>query len=143
MKKNKLDIEASIIDSYYNELSEKDTNLDTNNDSINISDKLNAVSEKLDSINDIDFDLDVNILSIIQNAEDIKVKKKNKYETLTFLLTSFVILSSLSLFVIASGFKSLIYFQVLITTLMPFIIIFMSILSKGEEEVQWMFPLMF
>ena len=136
MKKNKLDIEASTIDSYYNELSEKDTKLDYTNDSIKISDKLDAVSGKLDSINDMDFNLDVNILSIIQNAEDIKVKKKNKFETLAFLLSSFIILSSLSLFVIASGFKVLIYFQVLITTLMPFIIIFMSILSKGEEEVQ-------
>ena len=135
MKKDKLDIKASIIDSYYNEISEKDTNPTFNNESNEIRNKLNAMSDKFDCINELDFDLDVNILNIIQNAEDIKAKKKNKFETLYFLLIAFLILSSLLFIGIASGFKVLIYGEIFIGALMPFALIPLAQIYKKREEV--------
>jgi len=136
MKKSNLDIEASIIDSYYNELPEKDTNLGFSNDSINLYDKLNAVSEKLDCLSDIDFDLDINILSIIQNAENIKTKKKNKFETLSFVLTALLILSLFSFLGMLLGFKVLIYILAFISTLMPFVLIPLAQIYKNKEGLQ-------
>ena len=136
MKKNNIDIETTLIDSYYNELSEKAINLDLNIDSININDKLNAVSEKLDSLNNIDFDLDVNILSIIQSAENIKLKKKNKFETLSFVLTELLILSLFSLLGILSGFKILIYILAFTSILLPFILIPLAQIYKNKEGIQ-------
>jgi len=136
VKKNNIDIETTLIDSYYNELSEKAINLDLNIDSININDKLNAVSEKLDSLNNIDFDLDVNILSIIQSAENIKLKKKNKFETLSFVLTELLILSLFSLLGILSGFKILIYILAFTSILLPFILIPLAQIYKNKEGIQ-------
>jgi len=136
MKKSNLDIEASIIDSYYNELPEKDTNLGFSSDSINLYDKLNAVSEKLDCLSDIDFDLDINILSIIQNAENIKTKKKNKFETLSFVLTALLILSLFSFLGMLLGFKVLIYILAFISTLMPFVLIPLAQIYKNKEGLQ-------
>jgi len=136
VKKDNIDIETTQIDFYYNELFEKDINLDLNIDSININDKLNAVSEKLDSLNNIDFDLDVNILSIIQSAENIKIKKKNNFETLSFVLTELLILSLFSSLGILSGFKVLIYILAFTSILLPFILIPLAQIYKNKEGIQ-------
>lgn len=135
MIKNKIDIEGSIIDSYYNESPEKDTGLSCNNDSFDISDKLNAVSQKLDNITNIDFDLDVNILSIIQNAEDIKVKKKNKLETSAFILTALLILSSLLIMGTLWSFKVLAYLEIISGSVMPFVLIPLAKVYKNKGGV--------
>lgn len=134
MRKDKLYIEASIIDSYYNEIPENTTNSLSSNESFEISEKLNSMSYKLDCITNLDFDIDVNILSIIQNAEDIKVRKKNQLETLYFILTSFLIVSLFLLIGMLSSFKTLIYVVIFISTFMPFVLIPFAKIYRSKEE---------
>ena len=90
--------------------------------------------KKMDELNNIDFNININIRDIIESAEKIKRKRKEKIESLIFILLTSVILSSI-IFTIMIGFsKIFIYIQFAFYTLSPFIVLFAAIIVRRNES---------
>lgn len=90
--------------------------------------------KKMDELNNIDFNIDINIPDIIERAEKIKRKRKEKIESLIFILLTSAILSSI-IFTIMIGFsKMLIYIQLAFYTFSPFIVLFAAIIVRRNES---------
>lgn len=127
MKKNR-DIKDNIIDRYYNEEYDEDLlKADLNRDNLSeiekFEEKLKRSGEKMDSISDMDFDLDTNIMDIIVKAEEINYKKKSKRETLYFILAALGILGILAVATVFLEVKHILYLQIGFIAVAPLIIV--------------------
>lgn len=127
MKKNR-DIKDHIIDRYYGEEYDKDLlKADLNRDNLSeiekFEEKLKRSGEKMDSISDMDFDLDTNIMDIIVKAEEINYKKKSKRETLYFILAALGILGILAVATVFLEVKYILYLQIGFIAVAPLIIV--------------------
>ncbi|MGY0372907.1 hypothetical protein [Clostridium sp. JNZ J1-5] len=127
MKKNR-DIKDHIIDKYYGEEYDKDLlKADLNRDNLSeiekFEEKLKRSGEKMDSISDMDFDLDTNIMDIIVKAEEINYKKKSKRETLYFILAALGILGILAVATVFLEVKHILYLQIGFIAAAPLIIV--------------------
>lgn len=127
MKKNQ-DIKDDIIDKYYNEkydenLLKSDLNKDNLSEVENFEKKLKRSGEKMDSISDMDFNLDINMMDIIIKAEEINYKKKSKRETVYFILAALGILSILAVTTVFLEVRHILYLQIGFVVVAPLIII--------------------
>lgn len=90
--------------------------------------------KKMDELNNIDFNINISIPDIIERAEKIKRKKKEKIESLIFILITSVILISV-IFTMIMGFsKIFIYIQLAFYTFSPFIILIAAIIVRRNES---------
>ena len=69
MMKGNTHKENDFIDEYYNELSESNFTVKEENEFLEYKNKLDASLEKMDIINESEYDLDVNIFEIVNMAE--------------------------------------------------------------------------
>ncbi|MCJ7689214.1 MAG: hypothetical protein MUO60_07835 [Clostridiaceae bacterium] len=126
----------SLIDEFYNEPHEK-TSQNTVQCEADLEFKsvLNSTAKKMDVLNDDIFDFDIDTLSIIEQGECIKENWKNKKEFILFILSSVIILSLCSIAIIKIGPKLLIISQVIIVTIVPWIIIPVLAMKRRRSEV--------
>lgn len=138
--KKKEALENAIIDKYYNEtydkellnsqLSEKELK-----ETIKFKEGLRKSKIKMDLIQDIDLSMDINIMEIIQKAENINYIKKNRWEIIGFIFLAIGILSSIAFIALYIDIKYTIYFQIGMVTFAPFALIPISkfIITKGGK----------
>jgi hypothetical protein len=141
MKKGE-DIKNTLIDKFYNEdydkgLLESNSDKEAQKEILKFEAKLELTKEQMDSISDLDYNLDINIMDIISEAEEINNKKKNTWETLLFAITSLVIFSVFAALTLALGISFIIYFQVAILMLTPFMLIPICkvVITKGGKSL--------
>ncbi len=107
-----------LIDEYYNEQS---------NSKIETNDEFKEQMEKsliyMDSIKEMDFPLDVNILQIISEGEQIKERKKYRLELFAFMAVCTFIVSAVAIVFGITNPKIFLYFQLLVSSILPFSII--------------------
>jgi len=127
--------ENDFIDEYYNELPKNSYTAKEENEFLEYKNKLNASLEKMDIINDGEYDLNVNILGIVNMAEEIKTKKRNKVETFCFISLSLLILLIAMFLVLSFNIKYLVYIEILIVSLFPFLLIPIAIYSKNRGDI--------
>lgn len=136
-KKEFDDIKDLIIDEFYDEIeSYKKIKYNKDDDikqsSTEFKNKMNSMLENMNALNDDTADFDINIMAIIDKAQEINKKKINFFELFIFILTS---VSILGLFMLASlklGKNFIIYFQIGVTLLLPLILIPISKNSLKE-----------
>jgi len=128
-------IKNSLIDEFYNELQEKNNkNTVYNEGDIEFKSKLNGAAKKMDVLNEDIFNFDIDTLSIIEQGEYIKETSKNKKEFIGFILSSIMILSLCAIAILKMGPKILIFSQIIIITLTPWIIIPLIAIKKRRSE---------
>ena len=133
--KNSDKIKNSLIDEFYNEDAEiLEENLKQNGEYIGFKNALNCTSEKIAVLNEEMFDFDIDTLSIVEQGMHIKESNKAKKELLLFIICSFIILALYTIAIIEIGSKILIISQILIITLMPWIIIPILIIKRRGSE---------
>ena len=119
--------EDHFIDKYYDEIPQ--SNLTSKEEEfIEYKNKLDQSLEKMDIINKDDFNLDVNIFKIINEAEEIKLRKRNKLETLIFTSLSLIILLTGVFVILSFNVIYLVYIEIFITSLLTFLLI-----SSGQS----------
>ena len=129
-------IKNSLIDEFYNESQEKTSENTVYSDAdLEFKSKLNSTSNKMDVLNEDIFDFHIDILSIIEQGEHIREKKKAKKEFILFILSSIIILSLFAISIIKIGPKLLIISQIIIVTLAPWIVIPALVMKKRGSEV--------
>jgi hypothetical protein len=140
--KNGEDIKNALIDKFYNEdydkgLLESNSDKEDQKEILKFEAKLELTKEQMDSTSDLDYNLDINIMDIISEAEEINNKKKNTWETLLFTITSLVIFSVFAALTLALGTSFIIYFQVAIVMLTPFMLIPIckAVITKGGKSL--------
>jgi hypothetical protein len=126
----------SLIDEFYNESQQK-TSQNTVHCEADLGFKsvLNSTAKKMDVLKEDMFDFDIDTLSIIEQGECIRENKKNKKEFILFILSSVIILSLCSIAIIKIGPKLLIISQVIIVTIVPWIIIPVLAMKRRGSEV--------
>ena len=133
--KNSDKIKNSLIDEFYNEDAEiLEENLKQNGEYIEFKNALSCTSEKIAVLNEEIFDCDIDTLSIVEQGMHIKESNKAKKEFLLFIICSFIILALYTIAIIEIGSKILIISQILIITLMPWIIIPILIIKRRGSE---------
>lgn len=134
--KNSDKIKNSLIDEFYNESQEK-TYKNTEYSEVDLEFKsvLNSTAKKMDVLNENIFDFDIDTLSIIEQGECIKENRKNKKEFILFILSSIIILSLCAIAIIKLGPKLLIMSQIIIVTLVPWIVIPVLAIKRRRGEV--------
>jgi hypothetical protein len=126
----------SLIDEFYNESQEKTSQDTVHRDAdLEFRSVLNSTAKKMDVLNEDIFDFDIDTLSIIEQGECIREQKKNKKEFILFILSSVLILSLCSIAIIKIGPKLLIISQVIIVTIVPWIIIPVLAMKRRGSEV--------
>lgn len=119
MKKDKK--ENHIIDNYYKETSSFQE-LYSESDEL-FKEKLEKFSEKMDMLEDLDFPMDINILGIINTAEEIKDKKKLRLESFAFIGVCLVIISAVVLLSLSVNVRIILYAEAVISILLPLTLI--------------------
>lgn len=127
--------ENVFIDKYYNELPENNITAKEESEFLEYKNKLDASLIKMNILNENKCDLDINILEIINMAEEIKLKKRNKMETISFIsLSLLILLVGLSL-ALSVNIKYLIYLEIIISSILPFLLILLAIYSKSRGDI--------
>jgi len=128
-------IENSLINEFYNEdYEEMDKKLGYSDESYEFRSKLNSASAKISVLNDDIFDLNIDILGIVEKGDYLRENKKAKKEFILFILSSFLILSIYAITIINLGVKILIISQIIIVIIIPWIgIACMAIKRRGSE----------
>lgn len=127
MKRAKSKCRDAMIDKYYNEDFDKGCI-----DDAEFNKELNESLDKMKAIDDIDCKMDIDILDIIEKAEVMKDKKKKTIENTLFIVVSLSIFAIFALAAVLEGTKFIVIYQLVIVTLMPFVLIPISI-SKVKE----------
>jgi hypothetical protein len=127
MMREKNNQEDRLIDEYYNEAL---------NSNITSDSKFKASMEKslakMDIIEDLDFPLDINILEIISKGEEVKDKRKVKFELAGFIAVCFLIISTLTALLISTNPKIYLYAYAAVSAVLPLIVIPIARNAKGE-----------
>jgi len=139
MKKREA-IENALMDKYYNETYDKEflnnqLSEEELKEAIKIEEYLKSSKKKMDLINDLDFSIDINIMEIIQRAENISCGKKNRKEIIGFIFLAFGILLSITIIALYIDVKYILYLQIGMITFAPFALIPISkfIITKGGK----------
>ncbi|QGU95890.1 hypothetical protein GOM49_13015 [Clostridium bovifaecis] len=140
MREDKEKIRDSIIDKFYEEdYDEGLLNLalqQSNSEDITYFEKKLSLSKnKMDLISDTDFNLDINIIDIINEAEEINNKRKGRLETGMFIFVALMLFCAFGAITIFLDIRYIIYFQITMVTIAPFILIPISkaVLTKGGK----------
>lgn len=130
------DHEKLLVDKFYGESPDTpDDNTSVSHEYIKFNKKLESFSTKLSILDDDAPDFVIDTLSIIEQAEEIKMKKKSKYEIVLFILISTIILSIYAALGIIIGPKILLASQAALLGVMPWILIPLAIVHrKGSES---------
>jgi len=128
-------IKNSIIDQFYNESDKKESeNKLDSEEALEFKNLLNSTSGKLEVLHQDIFDFDIDTLSIIEQGQCIREKRKFRKEFILFILFSTLVLSLYAIAIIEIGYSILIISQILIITIAPWIIIpIMARRRKGSE----------
>ena len=128
----------TLIDKRYNEaydinllnkarneerINENDNTLDKSVDLEVLENKMNSALEKIDLADNIDFNINIDTLKIIKQAEQIAAKKNSFKENIYFIITSILMLSAFSIIFLKLGVKFVIYFQLVLVFIMPWSLI--------------------
>ena len=126
--------EDYFIDKYYDEIPQN--NLTSKEEEfIEYKNKLDHCLEKMDILDKDEFNLDVNIFKIINEAEEIKLRKRNKLETLIFTSLSLIILLTGVFVILSFNVIYLVYIEIIITSLLTFLLISLAIYSKARGDI--------
>lgn len=85
--------------------------------------KMNAALEKVNLTDNIDFDIPMDTLKIIEQAEQIKSSRNSLKENIYFIIASILILSSFSFVFLVLSEKFIIYFELVLFSVMPWSLI--------------------
>jgi hypothetical protein len=118
-----------IIDKYYNELPDEAEEKLSESEQI-LSNKLNLALDKMDILKAVTPTFDINILEIIEKGEEIKEKKRNSLEFLTFIAFGLLIIASLILVTFYYGERFFIYYELLTFIFVPILILSLAKLSQ-------------
>ncbi|WP_019908083.1 zf-HC2 domain-containing protein [Thermoanaerobacter indiensis] len=126
MKRECKKIQDKIIDIHYNELSDNAeviSHIENCSDCYTFKKNLKLTLNYMDTL-DIDMsDLQVNIAEIIEKAEQIRNKRKDRLELLIFITTSIIFLISSVLFMANLDVRLLLYTQIFLYFNLPLILI--------------------
>jgi hypothetical protein len=127
------DLEKQLIDDYYS-LRENGA---SHNISENIEDdftkKLHSSMSKMDALANEDFNLEINILGIISEGEEIRLKAEDRKEFIKFIFTAALILTSIVLLTVFVNHNIFIYWQLIVFSIIPFTLIPLAKYSLSKE----------
>jgi hypothetical protein len=118
-----------VIDEYYKEQISAKTESD-----YEFKAKMDRSLTYMDSLERLDFPIDINILQIIAEGEQIKDKKKFRLELFAFIALCTFIISAVTVIIGITSPKVFLYFQLLISSIMPFLIIPAAKISAKKGE---------
>lgn len=112
-----------IIDEFYKENYNREVLEDLEQEELEFKKSIEKMNKAMNLAENVDLDLDINLDKLISQSMDILDNKRNIREKILFLLLSILILSLIVLISTIGGLKFILYFQVIIIILAPFIII--------------------
>lgn len=128
MKRECKKIQDKIIDIYYGELSDDTeviSHIENCSDCYTFKNNLERSLDYMDSY-DVDIDklnLRVNILEVIEKAELIRNKRRDRFELIIFIITSIIFLISSILFITNIDIKLYLYLQIFFYFNLPLLLI--------------------
>jgi len=122
-----------LIDKYYNERYDINSVNKSINESI-FENKMNNALEKINLVDNIDFNISIDTLKIIELANGIQIKRRSFKENIYFIITSILILSVFSVIFLNVGIKGIIYFQLFIVFFLPWCLIPLANYTLGREK---------
>ena len=125
------DREEKLIDEFYGETEDKKLSYQYSQ----FVEKLERASEKLDVLNEDIFNFEIDTMGIIQIADDIKEGKRAKKELGLFLGAAVSILGLYGVVGLALGYKFLITSQIVLVSIMPWIVVPIAIKRRGGSEI--------
>jgi hypothetical protein len=131
--KNDNHVENQLIDAYYGE------NNGVNPDRIESATfqyKLHKSLKKMDILNNVNFEPDINIMDIISKAEALKEKDNNLREIVSFLTLCSLLMGAVFIVAFTLSSKVIIYTEVLISVLFPIIFIPVAIKIHMKEKLK-------
>lgn len=111
-----------IIDKYYDELPAEVVK-DMSQEEKFLSENLNSALSIMDVLKTDTSTCDINILEIIAKGQNIKQKRSNSLEFLTFMAFALFIILSLILITLCFGEKFFIYYELLTLILIPILML--------------------
>lgn len=119
-----------VVDEYYKEHSSRIIEPD-----YEFKDKMDRSLTYMDSLEGLDFPIDINILQIIAEGEQIKERKKYRLELFAFIAACTFIISAVTVIIGITSAKVFLYFQLIVSSIMPLLIIPAAKISakKGES----------
>ena len=125
--------EKQLIDDYYalREVDASDSISDNFED--DFVQKLHSSMSKMDALANEDFNLEINILGIISEGEEIRLKAEDRKEFIKFIFTATLILTSIVLLTVLVNQNIFIYWQVAVFFIMPFTLIPLAKFSLSKE----------
>lgn len=127
------DNQKNIIDRYYDESTDDTVKL--LEDPV-FEEMLGNSLHMMDIDNSDEDEININFMSIIASAEEIKVKKTTFKEYLAFITVSGLIMSLFAICVLTLGQKFLFYFEIAIFIAMPISIIAFGLYAVNRERVR-------
>lgn len=125
--KDKIKEEYKAIDDYYEK---REMNQDE------FSKKLQYTLDKMDALKSVDdeYKTEVNLLNIIQAAEDHKKVQSEKKEFVMFIVTALIILSIASVIIIFGNPSIIMYGEIVIAISLPLCLIPICLISLNRSE---------
>lgn len=116
--RGKDDFQNKIIEEYYNE----DLKFQIPSDDA-FKTKIEDSLSRMDVLNDFDLPLDINILEIVAKGEEIRDRKKMKFELISFISVCLLIVSSLFKIAVNTNPAIYLYVYAALSLLLPLVII--------------------
>jgi hypothetical protein len=129
--------EHSAIEAFYSESKDGfDKNLKHSEEFIEYTKKLQSTADKLDILNEDMMDFEIDTLSIIAQADTVKEKDRHRVEFGLFIIIALVVLSAYITAGFIFGMQALIISQVILITLMPWIVVPIAVkrAKRGETN---------
>lgn len=121
--KDREDKKHIIIDEFYKENFNREILENLEQEELDFKRSIEKMDEAMNLVESVELELDINLDKLISDGMDILDNRRNRRERILFILLSILILSLVVLISIIGGLKFILYFQVIIITLAPFIII--------------------
>ncbi|MCM0648332.1 hypothetical protein NBE98_08085 [Clostridium swellfunianum] len=129
MMNEKDGFQDKIIEEYYNEDLKFQIPI---NDAYKT--KIEDSLSKMNLLEDFDFPLEVNILEIVAKGQEIRDKRKVKFELVGFISACLLIILSLLIIAINTNPAIYLYIYGAVSLLMPFVIIPIAKASRREAQ---------
>jgi len=129
-------LENILIDEFYHEEFEKlDVSIKHIQEYTEFEQKLESFNNQLEVLNENVLDLDIDTMSIIDQAESINENKKARRELIGFILSSAVVLLLVALIGSKLNTQTLLMSQVAIMTLLSWLLIPISLFIRRGRDL--------
>jgi hypothetical protein len=124
--------EGKYLDQFYGE---SETESKSSNEKTEFAKKLKLTSEKLEVLNMDTINFHIDIMGIVERADEIRRVKRLKIELALFLITGLLILGFYGFLGLRLGYKFILTSQIVLMFIIPWVIVPITIKRRKGSEI--------